>query len=106
MLTGDGAFHQCYNAQAVVDEDHQVIVCYRTGYQRLRCGHFPIPMTQQTVANAGQAPRQLLADAGYCSANKLHPTPPTQTAYLSHPRPAASLSRRLFGRISVQFCSM
>ncbi len=26
MLTGDGAFHQCYNAQAVVDEDHQVIV--------------------------------------------------------------------------------
>ena len=25
MLTGDGAFHQCYNAQAVVDADHQVI---------------------------------------------------------------------------------
>ncbi len=26
MLTGDGAFHQCYNAQAVVDEKHQGIV--------------------------------------------------------------------------------
>jgi hypothetical protein len=26
MLTGDGAFAQCYNAQAVVDADHQVIV--------------------------------------------------------------------------------
>jgi hypothetical protein len=26
MKTSDGSFHQCYNAQAVVDEDHQVIV--------------------------------------------------------------------------------
>jgi hypothetical protein len=26
--------------------------------------------------------------------------------YISEPRPSASLSRRLFGRISVQFCSM
>jgi hypothetical protein len=26
MKTADGSFHQCFNAQAVVDEDHQVIV--------------------------------------------------------------------------------
>src|SRR5512144_647900 len=26
MKTSDGSFHYCYNAQAVVDEDHQVIV--------------------------------------------------------------------------------
>ena len=31
MLTGDGAFHQCYNARAVVDADHQVIVATNTG---------------------------------------------------------------------------
>jgi hypothetical protein len=26
MLTSDGAFHQCYNARAVADADHQLIV--------------------------------------------------------------------------------
>jgi hypothetical protein len=30
-----------------------------------------IPMTEKTVTNAGQAPGQLLADAGYCSADNL-----------------------------------
>jgi len=70
MLTGDGAFHQCYNAQAVVDEDHQVIVATELGTNASDVGTL-IPMTQQTVANTGQAPHQLLADAGYCSANNL-----------------------------------
>uniref|UniRef100_UPI0038CC0FBA IS1182 family transposase n=1 Tax=Mycobacterium ostraviense TaxID=2738409 RepID=UPI0038CC0FBA len=70
MLTGDEAFHQCYNAQAVVDEDHQVIVATTLGTNASDVGAL-IPMTQQTVANTGQAPRQLLADAGYCSANNL-----------------------------------
>jgi transposase len=70
MLTGDGAFRQCYNAQAVVDEDHQVIVATELGTNASDVGAL-IPMTQQTVANTGQAPHQLLADAGYCSANNL-----------------------------------
>jgi hypothetical protein len=26
MKTSDGSFHQCFNAQAVVDDGHQVIV--------------------------------------------------------------------------------
>ena len=55
MLTGDGAFHQCYNAQAVVDEDHQVIVATELDTNASDVGTL-IPMTQQTVANAGHTP--------------------------------------------------
>ena len=71
MPTSDGAFHQCYNAQAVVDEDHQVIVATELDTNASDVGTL-IPMTQQTEANTGQAPHQLLADAGYCSATNLH----------------------------------
>jgi hypothetical protein len=34
------------------------------------------------------------------------PVPDVRQSYSSEPRPSASLSRKLFGRISVQFCSM
>jgi transposase len=70
MLTGDGAFHQCYNAQAVVDSDHQVIVATDVGTNAADVGTL-IPMTEQTVTNTGQVPDQVLADAGYCSADNL-----------------------------------
>ena len=70
MLTGDGAFHQCYNAQAVVDEGHQVIVATDMNTNAADAGNL-IPMTEQTAANTGQAPGQMLADAGYCSADNL-----------------------------------
>ena len=39
-----------------------------------------------------------------CPITKFRPAP--QTVQLSEARSAASLSRRLFGRISGQFCSM
>lgn len=70
MLTSDGAFHQCYNAQAVVDADHQVIVATEIGTNAADVGNL-IPMTGQTVTNTGQAPGQMLADAGYCSIDNL-----------------------------------
>lgn len=70
MLTGDGAFHQCYNAQAVVDSDHQVIVATEVGTNAADVGTL-IPMTEQTLTNTGQVPGQVLADAGYCSADNL-----------------------------------
>jgi transposase len=70
MLTGDGAFHQCYNAQAVVDEDHQVIVATEVSTNASDVGNL-IPMTQQTAANTGQAPGEVVVDAGYCSADNL-----------------------------------
>jgi transposase len=70
MLTGDGSFAQCYNAQAVVDADHQVIVAADLH----DCASDVVslhPMTEQVEANTGQHPDQLLADAGYCSADNL-----------------------------------
>jgi transposase len=70
MLTGDGAFQQCYNAQAVVDADHQVIVATEVNTNASDVANL-IPMTEQTVTNTGHVPAQMLADAGYCSADNL-----------------------------------
>ncbi|NHU49675.1 IS1182 family transposase [Rhodococcus sp. A14] len=70
MLTGDAAFQQCYNAQAVVDEKHQVIVATDVNTNAADVGNL-MPMTEQTAANTGQVPDQVLADAGYCSADNL-----------------------------------
>lgn len=56
--------------QAVVDADHQVIVATEVNTNAADVGNL-IPMTEKTVTNAGQAPGQLLADAGYCSADNL-----------------------------------
>jgi transposase len=70
MLTGDGAFHQCFNAQAVVDADHQVIVATDVNTNASDVGNL-MPMTEQTLTNTGQVPDQMLADAGYCSAENL-----------------------------------
>lgn len=70
MKTGDGSFAQCYNAQAVVDEDNQVIVAadLHDCASDVASLH---PMTKQVTDNTGQHPDQVLADAGYCSAENL-----------------------------------
>jgi transposase len=70
MKTSDGSFHQCYNAQAVVDEEHQVILATDVDDCAADVANL-IPMTEQATANTGQAPEQVLADAGYCSADNL-----------------------------------
>jgi transposase len=70
MKTSVGSFHQCFNAQAVVDAEHQVIVAADLNDCAADVGNL-IPMTEQTVANAGRAPGELLADAGYCSEDNL-----------------------------------
>jgi transposase len=70
MKASDGSFAQCYNAQAVVDEDHQVIVAA----DLTDCASDVvslIPMTEQVTDNTGQCPDQVVADAGYCSADNL-----------------------------------
>lgn len=70
MLTGDGAFHQCYNAQAVVDADHQVIVATEINTNAADVNTLT-PMTEQIVTNTGATPGQVLADAGYSSTANL-----------------------------------
>jgi transposase len=65
MHTPDG-FQQCYNAQAAVDAESQVIVAQEVSQaapdvQRLR------PMLQAIVDNTGHFPNELTADAGYAS---------------------------------------
>lgn len=70
MKTSDGSFHQCFNAQAVVDEGHQVIVATDLDNCAADVGNL-IPMTEQTTMNTGAVPGEVLADAGYCSADNL-----------------------------------
>lgn len=66
MKTSDRAFHQCYNAQAIVDEHSQIIVASQLTNQAADCPALP-GMLDQLQANLGRLPGQLLADAGYFS---------------------------------------
>jgi hypothetical protein len=66
MKTASGAFEQCFNAQAVVDADHQVIVATDLDNCAADVANL-IPMTEAVIANTGSQPEQVLADAGYCS---------------------------------------
>lgn len=71
MKSADGSFHYAYNAQAVVDEAHQVIVSTALVQAATDVNEL-LPMINETTKNlqaAGidAAPKVLLADAGYCS---------------------------------------
>ena len=74
MKTNEG-FHYAYNAQAVVDEGSQVILCAELT-QGASDFHQLIPMITTTKENLQaidieRTPRVVLADAGYCSAENL-----------------------------------
>jgi len=69
--TNDG-FVQGYNAQAVVDEQTQVIVAQALTNQSPDAEHL-VPMIEQVKQNCGEYPTKLSADAGYFSdANATH----------------------------------
>ncbi len=70
MKTADGSYHYCYNAQAVVDADHQVIVATELNNTAVDVQQL-IPMTERTIQTLGQMPAQWTIDAGYCSAANL-----------------------------------
>jgi transposase len=66
MKMGTGAYAQAYNAQAVVDDAHQII----TAADVTDCASDApsyTPMLDQCAANTGIHPKQALVDAGYCS---------------------------------------
>lgn len=67
--TKDG-FVQGYNAQAAVDEAHQVIVAHALSNQPPDVEHFS-PMLEQMVENCGTTPAVVSADAGYFSEKNL-----------------------------------
>jgi transposase len=82
MKTSDGSFHQCYNAQAVVDEAHQVIVATALTNQAADAPHLPA-MLDATLGNVG-APKRVLADAGYWSeTNNQHLADAQVDAYIA-----------------------
>ncbi|TDW26978.1 transposase [Cryobacterium psychrophilum] len=70
MKTADGSFHYAYNAQAIVDQDHQVIVATTLTNIAVDVEQV-VPLMKKLHDTVGVLPRQVLADAGYCSATNL-----------------------------------
>jgi hypothetical protein len=66
ILKGGDGWIQGYNCQAAVVGDHQIIVAVGVSNQASDQHHF-VPMLERIVANTGQLPEKLIADAGYCS---------------------------------------
>lgn len=65
MKTNDG-FQQCYNAQASVDDESQLIVATTLNNQASDTKQL-LPMIEATRRNTGLIPKITLADAGYAS---------------------------------------
>ena len=86
ILKGADGWLQGYNAQAAVDGDHQVIVAIGVSNQASDAVHL-LPMLERTLANTGQIPDALIADAGYCSTANLEVCEDRQLkAYISTSR--------------------
>jgi hypothetical protein len=68
-LTKDG-FIQGYNAQAAVDGTAQIIVAHGLTPSMSDCPQL-VPMVDRVHANLGRKPKEISADAGYCSEDNL-----------------------------------
>ncbi|MEN8649434.1 IS1182 family transposase [Streptomyces sp. 21So2-11] len=66
MKNSDGAYIQAYNAQAVVDAEHQVITAADVTTNASDALSYTT-MLDQSAQNTGIHPGQALVDAGYCS---------------------------------------
>lgn len=66
MKTSSGGFDQCYNAQIAVDDKADIIVANDVTQCAADSGQL-VPMVQQARQNTDEAPRKVLADAGYRS---------------------------------------
>ena len=79
MKNSDGAYIQAYNAQAVVDEEHQVITAADVTTNPSDALNYT-SMLDQSAANTGIHPKQALVDAGYCSETNLEAAKDRQLA--------------------------
>lgn len=70
MKNSDGAYIQAYNAQAVVDEEHEVITAAEVTCNPSDALNYTT-MLDQSAANTGTHPKQALVDAGYCCETNL-----------------------------------
>jgi hypothetical protein len=61
-----GSFEQCYNAQAVVDADSQLIVASGLGHNAADNEEL-VPMVEAVKDNLGELPKRVLADTGFRS---------------------------------------
>jgi transposase len=61
-----GSFEQCYNAQAVVDGESQIIIATGLTHNAADSGEL-VPMVEAVKNNLGQQPDRVLADSGYRS---------------------------------------
>jgi transposase len=95
IMKSEEGYVQAYNCQAVVDEEHQIIVAQAVTNQAPDAEHL-VPMLVQTVANCGAKPDNWLADAGYFSeANVCEVTkwrvepfiPPRRQKHSEEPKP-------------------
>ena len=66
MKRAGGGFDASYNAQTAVDEQTHIIVAAELGNNAADVGQL-LPMLGAVEDNTGQAPKQVLADAGYRS---------------------------------------
>ncbi len=70
MNTADGTFYYAHNAQAIVDTNHHVIVASTLTNIGVDVEQV-VSLAEKLHAKTGVLPRQILADAGYCSAANL-----------------------------------
>jgi transposase len=61
-----GSFEQCYNAQAVVDGENQLIIANGLTNNAADNGEL-LPMVEAVKNNLGELPKRVLADSGYRS---------------------------------------
>jgi transposase len=66
IMISSGAFQQCYNAQAAVDEDSRLIVAADLGNVAADNASL-LPMVDQVECNTQGQPNIVLADTGYAS---------------------------------------
>ena len=66
MKTSSDGFQQCYNAQTVVDGEHQFIVATHVGPEATDQGRL-LPLLDDVNETFGSTPEVVLADAGYCN---------------------------------------